>query len=100
KELNGQKIPPNPPRPNATGQNLSLGGICFQTKRRPKSELLILYLPDGSRAVSRVVSITQDADSLKYSSHCKVVRWLPDGVTTIELPNSEPVNSPVTQGDQ
>ncbi len=100
KELNGQKIPPNSPKPNAMAKDLSLGGICFQTKKRPKSELLILYLPDGSCAVSRVVNITQDVDSLTFSSHCKVVRWLPDSVTTIELPNSEPMNSPVTQGDQ
>ena len=100
KELTGQKIPSNPPKPNATSKDLSLGGICFQSQKRPKSELLILYLPDGTRAVSRIVNITQDVDSLKFSSHCKVVRWLPDGATTIELPNFEPVNSPVTQGDQ
>ncbi|MDP6468061.1 MAG: hypothetical protein QF918_09995 [Pirellulaceae bacterium] len=100
KELKGQKIPSNPPKPNATSQDLSLGGICFQSKKRPQGEFVILYLPDGARAVARVANITQDADSLKHSCHCKVVRWLPDGVTSIELPNSAPMHSPATQDDQ
>ncbi|MDP6558206.1 MAG: hypothetical protein QGG71_26320 [Pirellulaceae bacterium] len=102
KELKGQKIPPNPPKPNATGANLSLGGICFQSEKRPRCEFVILYLPDGARAVVRVADITQDGDSRKYTSHCEVMRWLPDGATTLESPNSEPepVHEPVTHDVQ
>ncbi len=99
KELKGQKIPP---KSNATGTNLSLGGICFQSEKRPRCEFVILYLPDGARAVVRVANITQDGDSTKYTSHCEVMRWLPDGATMLESPNSEPepVHEPVTHDGQ
>ncbi len=101
KELKGQKIPPNPSRPNAKGTDLSLGGICFESKKRPKSEHVILYLPDGARAVARVANITQDVDSLEYSCHCEVVQWLPKGATTLERPNPKPVHQPpATQDDE
>ena len=97
KELKGQKIPSNPFKPNATGANLSLGGICFLSEKRPKCDFVILYLADGARAVARVASVTQDVGSLEYASHCEVVQWLPDGVTTLETLNSQPVNWPVSQ---
>ena len=84
KEFKGQKIPRNPSRPNAKSKDLSLGGICFKSKKRPKSEHVILYLPDGARGVARVVNITQDVDSLEYSCHCEVVQWLSECATTFE----------------
>ena len=84
KGLRGQKIPPKPHKLNATGVSLSLGGICFQSKKRPHTELVIVYLPDGARVVVRVAEITQDVDPLKYSCYCKFVRWLPDSATTLE----------------
>ena len=84
KGLKGQKIPHKPHKPNATGVSLSLSGICFQSRKRPKLELVILYLPDGARVVAHVVSISHDVDSLKYSCYCEFVRWLPDSATTLE----------------
>ena len=97
KELKGQKIPRNPPKPNATARNLSLSGISFQSRKRPQSEHLILYLPDGTRAVARVADVRQDDVSLQYISHCTIVRWVPDGVTTLETPNPKPVLWPANQ---
>ena len=100
KELKGQKIPPYPSKPNALGADLSLGGICFQSDKRPKSEHVILYLPDAARALVRVVDTRQDIDSLKYTSHCEVVRWLPNDATTLEPPNPEPSPWPLDQDDE
>ncbi len=82
-ELHGRQIPSSPRKPNATGKNLSLAGICFLSERRPQTELIVLYLPDGARAVAHVVDISQEVDASKYLIHCQVQRWLPDGVTAI-----------------
>jgi len=84
KEIKDEEIPPNPDIPNATGANLSLGGICFQSDERPLGEHLILYLPDGARAAVRVVNVTHDFDASKFTSHCEVIRWLPDNAKTLQ----------------
>ena len=96
KELKGKKIPSNP-KPNAIGVNLSLSGISFQSKKRPQTKHVILYLPDGTRAVARVAAVTQEAGSLEYITHCLIVRWVPYDATTLEPPILEPVYWPVTQ---
>ena len=86
KEFNGRKIRSFPPKPNAAASNLSFTGMCFISKKRPKSELLIVYLPDGARAVVRVVAVKQHDDPTKLRIHCKFVEWLPDGATTLASP--------------
>jgi len=83
KELKGQKLPTAPAKLNASATNLSLGGICFRSDKRPQTEHVILYLPDGSRALARVVDVAQEVDSLKYINRCEVMRWLPEGVKTL-----------------
>ena len=95
KEVDGKEIPVVPESPNATGANLSLGGICFQSTKRPKGEHAILYLPDGARAVVRLANITFDFDSSTFTNHCEVVRWLPDDAKTVEPPTPEPVPWPL-----
>ena len=100
KEIKGEEIPANPDKPNATGSNLSLGGICFQSTNRPLGSHVILYLPDGARAAVRVVGVTQDFETSIFTSHCDVVRWLPDNAKTLDKPTSEPMPWPINVNDE
>jgi len=96
KEIDGEEIPAIPDTPNATGANLSLGGICFQSAKHPQGEHLILYLPDGARAAVRLVNITHDFESSTFTNHCEVLRWLPDNAKKVEAPTPEPIPWPIT----
>jgi hypothetical protein len=82
-DYKGDDLACSPPKPNATGANLSLGGICFQSDKRPQSDKVMLFLPDGSRAIARVVDVTEEDKSLIYTNHCEVLRWLPNDATSL-----------------